>query len=54
MHLPKGPFHMLVESIAMANAEVSLYREVFSAGTHDQLFQSLLPDIAWQQHRITV
>lgn len=54
MHLPKGFFHMLVESIAMANAEVSLYREVFSAGTHDQLFQSLLHDIAWQQHRITV
>ncbi|MFZ0254318.1 MAG: alpha-ketoglutarate-dependent dioxygenase AlkB [Gammaproteobacteria bacterium] len=45
---------MLVEPIPMANAEVSLYRGVFSASEHHQLFQSLLHNIPWQQHTVTV
>lgn len=45
---------MLVEPIVMADAEVVLYRGVFPLPEHDRLFRSLLHDIAWQQHTVTV
>lgn len=45
---------MTVEPIPMTDAEVSLYRGVFSASAHDRLFQPLLHDIRWQQHMVTV
>lgn len=45
---------MIAEPIPMAHADVCLYRAVFSASEHDRLFHSLLCEIPWQQHMITV
>ena len=45
---------LTVEPIPMADAEVYFYREVFSASEHDRLLQSLLSEIPWQHHMVTV
>jgi alkylated DNA repair dioxygenase AlkB len=45
---------MIVEPIPMAHAEVCLYRAVYCARERDRLFYSLLSEIPWQQHMVTV
>ncbi len=53
-HIDTEIGNVLTEQLPMADAEVVLYKGVFSIERQGRLFQSLLHDVPWQQHVLKV